>query len=609
MIGSDDELGEEERAAKRQRIEKLAEAHLQGRPLFILSASLKGPLDTGWKNPWKKDRTHKNTGRAERKIQDGKQRRNLRSPEKVVKETDPQPSRFLKSGTAEQSPVSVSSPGIRWPKAPLIRDSASPTPKGSRSKPTSMRSALSENRPASTSKFFAHANHDKLRPLEDHTFDGPGSTDWLKRDGKRSNFGSMNGLPSSPTPKRSMNISNPEKTPNPLSKELLKGGKQAPVDTPISPTKRNDLTTSSFNVVSSTSQLPRFEYRKHRRHVSSPGPKPAHKQQGSHTDGSNRLLLTSVSDVPENNTTGESDVEMADAEPEEEERPPPQKDQTLQLSKSLRFATDTEGAPSTYSEAQQSTEQSTYPELPSAQVLSGPLGVSDRVPSLHSTAVPKESTDMSHDTTPDTQLSTQAALLHAQRSFQDDLDSPNNELGYTPLGRRAMAEAGNDSLLAQETPLYRPGTSERVVPRSFRDIERDRVQAMSTQNMIDAVSPFNFSTEKKQRFHQPVSPAKPPSNLRPNDPETTEDNPIPSQVNANPAALSKNASPPLPHSPSAQPSHVNTTKSATQATSLPFALSGSTPTTAQDGQGAESFDCSQAIADAGSWLQQSLDFM
>ena len=48
LLGSDDELNDEERAAQRRRIEKLAESYLQGKPLFILSASLRGRFDEGW---------------------------------------------------------------------------------------------------------------------------------------------------------------------------------------------------------------------------------------------------------------------------------------------------------------------------------------------------------------------------------------------------------------------------------------------------------------------------------------------------------------------------------------------------------------------------------
>ena len=47
LLGPDDDLDEPARAAKRQRIERLAESHLQGQPLFILSVSLLGLFDPG----------------------------------------------------------------------------------------------------------------------------------------------------------------------------------------------------------------------------------------------------------------------------------------------------------------------------------------------------------------------------------------------------------------------------------------------------------------------------------------------------------------------------------------------------------------------------------
>ncbi|PGH09765.1 hypothetical protein GX51_00446 [Blastomyces parvus] len=53
---SDDGLDDAARAAKRRRIEKLGQDYLEGRPLFILSAGLKGPLDNGWVNPWRRNK-------------------------------------------------------------------------------------------------------------------------------------------------------------------------------------------------------------------------------------------------------------------------------------------------------------------------------------------------------------------------------------------------------------------------------------------------------------------------------------------------------------------------------------------------------------------------
>ncbi|KAJ8131934.1 hypothetical protein O1611_g1692 [Lasiodiplodia mahajangana] len=53
-LGSDDGIDDTTRIAKRQRYEKHGRRYLQGRPLHILSASLRGPFskDSGWQNPW-----------------------------------------------------------------------------------------------------------------------------------------------------------------------------------------------------------------------------------------------------------------------------------------------------------------------------------------------------------------------------------------------------------------------------------------------------------------------------------------------------------------------------------------------------------------------------
>ncbi len=48
----DDDI--DQRASKRRRIEKLGQQYLRGQPLLISTASLKGPLNASWVNPWKK---------------------------------------------------------------------------------------------------------------------------------------------------------------------------------------------------------------------------------------------------------------------------------------------------------------------------------------------------------------------------------------------------------------------------------------------------------------------------------------------------------------------------------------------------------------------------
>lgn len=50
--GSDDELDEPARLAKRLRYEEQGLRYLEGRPPRLISASLRGPFDKGWQNPW-----------------------------------------------------------------------------------------------------------------------------------------------------------------------------------------------------------------------------------------------------------------------------------------------------------------------------------------------------------------------------------------------------------------------------------------------------------------------------------------------------------------------------------------------------------------------------
>ena len=55
--GSDDEADEDEWEKKRLRIEILAKQYLDGRPLFIQTAGLRGPFCEGWVNPWADKKT------------------------------------------------------------------------------------------------------------------------------------------------------------------------------------------------------------------------------------------------------------------------------------------------------------------------------------------------------------------------------------------------------------------------------------------------------------------------------------------------------------------------------------------------------------------------
>ncbi|MCJ1363670.1 hypothetical protein MMC16_002778 [Acarospora aff. strigata] len=58
-LDSESDTDSDSHRAKRRRVEDLGRQYLAGRTLVIQTASLKGPFDDGWVNPWKRDKRHK----------------------------------------------------------------------------------------------------------------------------------------------------------------------------------------------------------------------------------------------------------------------------------------------------------------------------------------------------------------------------------------------------------------------------------------------------------------------------------------------------------------------------------------------------------------------
>ena len=640
LLGSDDELEDTARAAKRQRTEKLAESYLRGQPLFILSASLRGPFDEGWRNPWTKKRKTVADKESSGVGPDG----HVREAEPVIQETaslrpkyreDLSVSRPSVDASLAESSTVVS---VQGPKSSFVVGSA-------HKRPFQPAAADQENRAAPRSARKPKEASSMSLSTSDATFAGDGTTEWLKKDRKPINFGRFE-PPSSPTPKmtyrqagdlsrtsvprsvggqasepstlQTPKISTAPEKPNmdtavhvssrsaqtavPVTFQPSGVAKRSPHKEQMSPKKIGHAATS-FHVVNSSSQLPRFEYR--RRHLDSS----SHAE--SKSPGRKPLESHQPADV------ADEDIAMPDALEASNEpladNGAKETDQSIRRSKDLRFV-DVEASKSTGTYPQVPTEHNTYDTLPSAQEIPPPPGISDRMPSLHSTAMPKTETGHNGDTSPDTQLSTQAALLHAQKSFQDDLESSEQEHGKTPAQPRPQSPSGDDSvLLAQETPLYQPNAAENFLLQGSRQIVRDRMQAMSTQCLIDAATPFAFSTEKKAQAYRPMSPQE----TSPREPEIaqtettplqTRDGSLPSPENAYETARSSPGHSSR-HESERQTEQAPAHPSTTQGTALPFDLSGDTPATAQDGQGGDSFPLSQAIADLGSWLRQSSDFL
>lgn len=632
LLGSDDELDESARAAKRQRIERIAESHQRGNPVFILSASLRGPFEDGWKNPWKKTRksreqvTTAREGKSEGDKVDARviQETGLRTTKhRKYLSTTSHPSTTDVLASFEESTVTAP---IQTPKDPPSLHSKANDKSILSSKPIGTKGAAPPR--------------DASLTVEEQSFAAPGTADWLKKGGKRLNFGRFD-PPSSPTPKpylrRAENRSrlgsntierqdsgSPSKvqtpkpvqtfemphveaarsTPRPFAPSTSRTNGEGSVNATrdlheTSPTVCNN-TALSFRVASSTSQLPRFQYQRWNPQDSSPG-RQSNQPTEPHID---QDPLTSAFEDPEGNKNLPIAPIKRDAalEPTLSEA-----DQLVEPSKDLRFANQVTESTDTGTLGQISTEQNTYEHLPSAQQVPVPPGVSDRITSLHSTAVLKDN-NCDPDNY-DTQLSTQAALMLAQKSFQDDLESPEPDYDISPEKEDGN---GDESLLAHETPFQNLATSKQIMPPSFHCWDKEKVQAISTQCMMDAATPFTFSTGKKPepfRLLSPEATSKSPGTSARADPCFPE-------IHSPSAGGDYHTAPTNDgHCPAGQqqldlaPTH----RSTTQTSALPFTLSGSTPTTAHDGQGgfqrAESFNLSQAIADAGSWLQQSFDFM
>ncbi|KAH8731132.1 hypothetical protein GQ44DRAFT_736237 [Phaeosphaeriaceae sp. PMI808] len=68
-------IGAEEKAAKRQRVEKIALQYLQGKRPVILSAGLRGPFNHDWNNPWVETKQKKRSNASKESSADSRRTR------------------------------------------------------------------------------------------------------------------------------------------------------------------------------------------------------------------------------------------------------------------------------------------------------------------------------------------------------------------------------------------------------------------------------------------------------------------------------------------------------------------------------------------------------
>lgn len=615
---------------QRRRIEKLAGAYLEGKPLFILSASLRGPFDDRqWTNPWRKNRRH--SGHAESETR--RTRKGADSP--VVQETNPRKRRHpaelqeIHQSQASVAPSESSVSVFRSKKAVPEEYGSSSCPRpqqhrrDGRSSPASVpkakaktiESKLQSNQSTpirGTDKSWLKTDRDRL--IKFHNFDPPSSPTSKvssrhpaskKRAVKLASFTSQHqarspsqhGEPSTVEPSAVPHVT---VHPSSTNKSTLSNHNEN-ASQPKGQTNSSRLAEpeTSFSVLSSSSHLPQFEYRRKKRRSATPkeharidSPSSAGNQE--HADIPPVAEAAAASDQP-HQVPQEEPLAQSGMKSQPEDQTHPQKSDPLENVPISR----SDQAPSTDNPSKYTNEK-----LPSAQIVQQNPAVSGYLTSLHSTAVPKGGTDDDGDTVPDHQFSTQAALLLAQRSFQNDLESqhhdaetPNRKRGASDLSRSVSPPSNNI------TPFYRLSTPDLHTGASQqpRTNKRAGVPMMSTQGMIDAVTPFTFSTEKKEDRRRIFTPASAPGSKKAKAGSTVNTSPTSPQRND---FLFDSRIERVPNS-------VQSHRIDTQHSALPMTLTGTTPPTAQDAQeefpAAESFNLSQAIAEAGSWLQQSFE--
>ncbi|KAI9930503.1 hypothetical protein ASPWEDRAFT_39392 [Aspergillus wentii DTO 134E9] len=659
FIGSDDEQDEPARTAQRQRIEKLAEAYLQGTPLFILSASLKGPFEKNWVNPWKKNR--KRTTNAER-------HQEAEPEDLVIQETDPRKRKHVYD--LQEEPQESRSSSIVRPQPASTHSHRGEAKKQKHQKPRkenhSRESASTHGTPKRALPWS-----DSTSRLEDVTTSKDKDTSWLKKDRKQIGFHDFD-PPTSPTTQfsarysdtksrsvRSSPLKQQSAAPSPVQNWNY-GEPDSKKDThsqvhtnppasrsddhapkPIgslpsrpqrsSHSERTDNPSEALNpetslcVVSSSSQLPKFEYRrrKYPLHDKEHSRSPSTKSPAKRPEKPRLSPSKPTEDVTRPDPQGQTAIKP----PPSAETKEPAQAETDQYTRCTFTSTRDSNAIDNKSGsnlgkaqlASHTTGGNTSDRFPSAQQVPQFPGIVDNITSLHSTVVPQGDSEYDGDTSPDMYFSTQAAVLRAQKSFQDDLESPERDHPATSARKRRASRSPSGSANSKNiTPFHRLNTLSEFANRDqSKPAGAEGPPMMSTQCIIESVTPFTFSTEKKPKARiDSSSRTKSSSKKRKKTSFQMSSSPTPrdqhSSIEDENGSESSSSSPETDlHTHPELNAHSGINQSDTQTTGLPLTLEGSTLTAAQDGQGgmvgAESFNLSQAIADAGSWLQQSFD--
>ncbi|KAI9373018.1 hypothetical protein BJX61DRAFT_408851 [Aspergillus egyptiacus] len=598
LAGSDDGLDESQRSVQRRRREKLGEAYLQGRPLFILSASLRGPLDRGWVNPWKKDR------RKPKKTAND----NGPTEQPVIPETDSRRRRNYHSPPANSRPGSSATPQVPS-RLHHIKKSAPGIGFGSRDHISGLKVTETGgqsprfNRPkAADAKWLKKDNTSTIFQVYDPPTSPTTSISsrQLKTKGGSTISQSPSRLPSlEPVRSSAAYQSKHAKQPRASSRPETWTHNISFAERHLSPTAntRKSGLSPVHNDKSLLAVSSSFEYRLRQKDnpTANLGNKSSSRLNGNVvSEYSAASPIEISSNVPE--AAGSADGGLARNEQDNE-------DESLTLidgSNTIENLSPSHPEAEAASKLKHTTSEN---NIPSAQPVQGNPPIPDNLTSLYSIAVSKATSNRTEDHNTDQQLSTQVALMMAQKSFQNELRSP--EVSPAMSGRKRRMYQGPNQCspnAANITPFHRINAPDRDIVDRSNAPRTGGVSMISTQYMMDAATPFNFSTEKKTGFRE-LSLERNMSSKTKKRKTTSFALSPPSDDLSEHSKYDGDDPENITHH---QLMHARSGPGSTQS-ALPLTLTGTTPPTAQEGQGADSFNLSQAIAEAGSWLQQSFE--
>ena len=654
-LGSDTEETYEESKRKRRRVEAAARHYIQGRPLFISTATLKGPFDDGWVNPWarqtknwqaKEDIVGKKLGQKSNtpvyQSSEGNNKAHYDSPNSFVtavsvKEeasedfwTPRNHKSWLKSNRAlldhrqrHKSQSSTPTPESRWQNYPSINLVNGVNNLGKQMQ----RGSPLKNLNHSYRKPSADPNHKKSskRPRLSSTVEpnnskkdihhGAGQdtddddSNWQNNRGVRQQ--SLNDADNeshrSPSDARSIKQQTALKASNRAMS--AKGVRQVPNDkeeiTVANPLLAKARANRSLpQALPPSTYLPEFQYCYGSRKPSCSPERlsfaeelkiakekaTAEAKKGlSFTASGSVRRYTSRTTSP--NTKREAAKENRQAALSHHHAIGNSRGSYHSQSVGMKNLTTSSNPQSGDKQTTRSLE--TFPE---AQVVMEPTGRLPSAPSTELLETDKKSLKFpsTDEHGPCADLSTQAALAKAQRRFRDEI-SP-----ISPASPSLPEEHATQSGLKTPIDAAPPGPSKPDM-QNLTPVDSDE-EPMSTQAMVDAISPFAATTVKKNPTVETWASFAPPPSRAGSLPS-----PLVTENNAQSTSISTSPSP--PPAPSNEPpvSLTALSKPSSTITSFSIAPNGSlTEVLQQDGQqqnvDMNDWDLEAAIEEAGSFL-------